>query len=209
MILAPRSCPSRPGLATTTRYGRFTKAEVVRTSPATDPNLPPPECTGADRHPPTALAPVACGCPRSSVARSILAAIFVATWGIAAFISSGGAESTERLAAMFSIGSVEARAESIEEDGPLLFPGLNTTSGERTLVVDHRGDDPTQGWVVYWAYPADRDATCAVEQVRGTSTFVDCEGRQLAIGELAPGDGVVPTVENRTRLVLDLRGAVI
>ena len=137
-----------------------------------------------------------------------LAAIFLATWGIAAYISGGGAESTERLApTTFTAGSVEARAASIAEDGPLIFPGLDTTSGERTLVVDHGGSDPTRGWVVYWAYPADRDASCAVEQVRGTRTFVDCEGRELDAAELAPGEGVIPIVENRTTLVLDLRGA--
>jgi hypothetical protein len=138
----------------------------------------------------------------------VLGLIFLATWGIAAFISRGGAESTERLApSTFSAGSVEARAESIEEDGPLLFPGLNTTSGERTLVVDHNGDDPTRGWIVYWAYPADRDASCAVEQVRGTATFTDCEGRQLDVSELAPPVGVYPIVENQRTLTIDLREA--
>src|SRR5580692_3325894 len=30
MTLAPRSCPSSPGLATTTRYGRFTEADTKR-----------------------------------------------------------------------------------------------------------------------------------------------------------------------------------
>jgi hypothetical protein len=139
---------------------------------------------------------------------AVLGLIFLATWGVAAFISRGGAESTERLApSTFSAGSVEARAESVEEDGPLLFPGLNTTSGERTLVVDHNGDDPTRGWVVYWAYPADRDASCAVEQVPDTSTFTDCEGRRLDVSQLAPPVGVYPIVENQRTLTIDLREA--
>ena len=86
---------------------------------------------------------------------AVIGLILLATWGIAAFISAGGAESTERLAPVtFRVGSVEARAESIAEDGPMILPGLDTTSGERTLVVDHEGTDPTSGWRVYWAYPA-------------------------------------------------------
>jgi hypothetical protein len=140
---------------------------------------------------------------------AVIGLIFLATWGIAVFISRGGAESTERLAPpTFELGSVERRAESIAEDGPLLFPGLNTTTGERTLVVDHTGDDAAAGWRVYWAYPADRAATCVVEQERGTSTFIDCEGRRLDVAELALPDGVFPVVSNERTLSIDLRAAV-
>lgn len=140
---------------------------------------------------------------------AVIGLIFLATWGIAAFISRGGAESTERLApSTFDLGSVEARADSIAEDGPLLFPGLDTTTGERTLVVDHTGDDPAAGWRVYWAYPADRDPSCGVEQERGTSTFTDCDGRQIDVSELAQPDGVFPVVSNQRTVSIDLRAAV-
>ncbi|HEX6248944.1 MAG TPA: hypothetical protein VFZ64_13820, partial [Nocardioidaceae bacterium] len=107
----------------------------------------------------------------------LIAVIGLFTWGIAAFISRGGAESSERLApSTFRLGTVERVSEEIAEDGPLLIPGLNTTIGERSIVVDHEGGDPLRGWVVYFAYPADREASCVVEQVRGTSRFTDCEG---------------------------------
>ena len=36
------------------------------------------------------------------------------------------------------VGGVESVAETIDETGPILFPGLNTSTGERTLVLDHR-----------------------------------------------------------------------
>ena len=134
--------------------------------------------------------------------------ILLATWGIAAFISAGGADSTERLAPVtFRVGGVEARAETIAEEGPLIFPGLDTTSGERTLVLDHEGTDPTSGWRVYWAYRAGGDPSCAVEQVRGTREFVDCDGERLDVTELEPAAGVRPIVENRRTLILDLREA--
>ena len=75
-------------------------------------------------------------------------------------------------------------------------------------MVDHTGDVPADGWRIFWAYPADRDASCVVTQVRGTRQFTDCDGRTIDVTELAPPDaGVFPRVEDRTRLVLDLRGA--
>ena len=60
----------------------------------------------------------------------------------------------------------------------MLIPGLNTTIGERSIVVNHTGSIDSQGWEIYWAYPADRDGTCLIESVRGTTTFTDCDGRR-------------------------------
>ena len=139
----------------------------------------------------------------------VIGLIFLGTWLVAMFISRGGADSTERLApATFSAGSAEARAESIAEDGPILFPGLETTSGERTLVLDHEGDDPLQGWHLYWAYPKDRDPSCHVRQIEGTKTFIDCEDREVLVTELAlPPRGVFPEIEDES-ITIDLRGAM-
>jgi hypothetical protein len=70
----------------------------------------------------------------------------------------------------------------------------------------HTGDSPADNWRVYWAYPADRDDSCVVEQVPGTSTFVDCDDREVDVTELSPPDaGVVPRVQDRTTLIIDLR----
>lgn len=136
----------------------------------------------------------------------VLGLIGLVTWVMAAIISGGDAETSERLApTTLRLGSVENRAADVAEDGPLILPGLNTTSGERTLVLDHEGTDPATGWIIYYAYPADRDLTCPVEQIRGTDRFVDCNDRELHVTELAPPEsGVRPIVENRERLLLDL-----
>lgn len=155
---------------------------------------------------------------RSSVTRAVVPvlaglALFVAlggfTWAIAAWISEGGADSSERLApSVWTVGQVEGLAETITEEGPLLFPELGTSIGTRSIVVDHTGDIAADGWRIYWAYPADRDAACVVTQVPGTRQFTDCDGRTLEVGQLAPPDeGVFPRVEDRRTLVLDLRGA--
>jgi hypothetical protein len=154
---------------------------------------------------------------RSPVARAVvpvlagvalLAVLGAFTWGIAAFISRGGADTSERIApSTFTVGNVEGLAETIEEDGPLFFPELGTAVGARSIVVDHTGAVAADGWRIYWAYPADRDAGCVVEQVVGTRSFTDCEGRTLDVTELAPPEtGVFPRVEDRRVLVLDLRG---
>ena len=132
------------------------------------------------------------------------------TWAIAAVISSGGGETSERLApSTFTIGNVENLAEIVADEGPLLFPELGTAIGTRSIVVDHTGDVDADGWRVYWAHPADRDPTCVVEQVVGTTEFVDCDGRTIDVSELSPPDvGVFPRVDDRTTLVIDFRGAI-
>jgi hypothetical protein len=141
----------------------------------------------------------------------LFAAFAGVTWGIAAYISDGGSDATDRLApSTFEIGAVASLAETVADDGPLLFPELGTAIGTRSIVVDHTGSTPDDGWRVYWAYPADRDATCVVEQVRGTPDFVDCDGRTIDVSELSPPDaGVFPIVRDRTTLIIDLRGATI
>lgn len=138
----------------------------------------------------------------------VLTFIGLLTWGIAAYISRGGTEVSERLApSTFQVGSTQNTANIVAEDGPILLPGLNTISGERTFVLDHDGDDPATGWAVYAAYPAGGDPSCVVEQVVGTREFVDCNGNRLDVSELAPPPaGVNPVVENQRTLVLDLTG---
>ena len=138
----------------------------------------------------------------------VIALIGLATWAMAAFISSGNAETSERLApSTLVLGNVENFAASIDRDGPLLIPGLNTKVGERSIVVDHTGSVAADNWRVYWAYPADKDASCPVEQVRGTADFIDCDGRTIDVTELSPPDaGVNPRVTDRTTLEISLRG---
>jgi hypothetical protein len=103
------------------------------------------------------------------------------------------------------VGDVQRWSKSIDEDGPVLFPGLGTTEGERTIVLDHEGDNPERGWIIRYAFPADRDASCAIEQVQGTDTFSDCEGRTISVSDLAlPTGGEFPIIEDRTMLYIDL-----
>jgi hypothetical protein len=128
-------------------------------------------------------------------------------WGIAAWISRGGAEVSERLAPpRLEVASVQTAARIVAEEGPIILPGLNTTTGERTLVLDHEGADPTRGWRIYYAHPIDRP-DCPVEQVIGTRQFLDCDGTTITVADLSPPDaGVFPVVENQRVLYIDLAG---
>ncbi len=155
---------------------------------------------------------------RSPVARAVvpvlggiavLGLLAAFTWGMAAFISRGGTEGSSKFApSVYTVGQVEGLAATVAAEGPLFLPELGTAVGTRSIVVDHTGDVAADNWRIYWAYPADRDATCIVSQVPTTRTFTDCEGRTLDVTELSPpDDGVFPRVEDRRTLVLDLRGA--
>jgi hypothetical protein len=135
----------------------------------------------------------------------VLAAIFAVTYGIASWIAHRDEATTPRLAPRtLPLGGVGSVAETIDESGPILFPDLDTRTGTRSLILDHRGDDPTRGWSVYLAYPAGAEATCTVTQVRNTSRFVDCTGAEVDVDALARPSDACPIVENRTRLSLGL-----
>lgn len=143
----------------------------------------------------------------------VIGLIGLMLWGFAAYISRDGTETSSRLApTTLRVGSVTSVADEIAEQGPILFPGLGTTEGERTIVLDHVGDDPTVGWIVFYAYPAGGDSTCAVVQVRdddgeGTRAFTDCNGNTIDVSELSPPPpGVNPVVENQRLLSIDLSG---
>lgn len=157
---------------------------------------------------------------RSPVARAVvpvlgglavLAVLAGLTWAMAAWVSRGGAESSSRIApTVWTVGQVDGLAETIAEGGPLLVPELGTPIGARSIVIDHTGDVAADGWRVYWAYPADRGPECVVEQVTGTRSFTDCDGRTIDVSELSPPDaGVFPRVEDRRTLVIDLRGVSV
>ena len=134
-----------------------------------------------------------------------IALIALLLWGMAAWISSGNTQTSERLApTRLELGSVTARADDVAESGPLLFQELDTVDGTRSIVVHHEGDDPAQGWRLFYAYPIDRPG-CLAEQIPGGRTFVDCDGEELDVTDLSPPtEPVRPVVEDGRILYLDL-----
>ena len=133
--------------------------------------------------------------------------LFFAGLWVVAIVINDRAEPTSVVAnKVFEVGKVESLSESVAKDGPFLLPDLKSPDGIRSLVLDHTGADPANGWRVYYGYPVDRDPSCLVEHVPGTRQFVDCEDRTLGVEDLQPPDNVRPVVENRTTLFIDLRG---
>ena len=152
---------------------------------------------------------------RSPLARAVvpvlggiafIALFFGGLWLAAIRINNNADEGSRVANKVFEVGKVTNLAKAVAEDGPILFPDLRSPDGVRSVVLDHRGTDPARGWQAYYAYPADRDATCLVTHVQGTRTFNDCEGRSLQPEQLTASAHVRPVVENRKTLYLDLRG---
>jgi hypothetical protein len=127
-------------------------------------------------------------------------------WGIASLVSQNGSGATANLASnVFRPGSVQRYAAIIDEDGPVLFPDLLGTDGDKSIVLDHSGTDPMVGWQIYLGHPADRPISCKVVQVQHSSNFTDCEGRTIGVEALAPPpSGVAPVVSADGILTLDL-----
>ncbi len=125
-----------------------------------------------------------------------IAFLGLVTWGIAALVGRHPQQLNENLArSTFEVGNTANIASLIADEGPLLFQGLVGSSADRSIVLDHTGNDIRQGWHVYFAHPADRQPTCKVSQIEHTRQFTDCTGRTLDVEQLAPPPaGVNPVV---------------
>ncbi|MFZ9706338.1 MAG: hypothetical protein ACO3CG_00725 [Ilumatobacteraceae bacterium] len=152
--------------------------------------------------------------PRTPLGRAVLPiaaglAFFALLFGVTWLFADRATENRRREVRSgdytFRVGPVEDMAAIIERDGPILYPDLRDTAYDRTIVVDHTGDDPTRGWQVYYAYPADRGPECLVTHIKTSRDFVDCENRTLAVEALHRPIDARPVVENRTSLLIDLR----
>lgn len=71
----------------------------------------------------------------------------------------------------FPAGPAEARAASIERDGPILFSDV--ASGQRDIFVQHLGDDPLEGWLAFDARRPGQGRACTLVWVPGEAVFVD------------------------------------
>lgn len=122
-------------------------------------------------------------------------------WGVAALTSRNRDDTTANLAPAFQeMGNAQWVADHIVDGGPIILQDL--IGSDRNIVLDHTA---ASGFQIYLAHPADRDATCQIEQVRRTRQFTDCDGRTLAPEDLAlPPVGVRPIINNDGSLTLDL-----
>jgi hypothetical protein len=134
---------------------------------------------------------------RSPLARAVvpvlggivfLAALFGVVWLISAAVSGDG-EGVRIGDTTFDVGRVDYTVQRIERDGPLLFPDLKGTRGERAIFLDH---DPNavdiEGWHLYFAYRADTGPSCLVEVDTRTRELKDCNGTVVTVADLEPAE---------------------
>ena len=152
---------------------------------------------------------------RSPLARAVLpvaggilffVALFGITWLMATFATNRSERQVVQGGRTFVVGQVSDIAESIAENGPILYPDLRDVNGKRSIVIEHNGNDPLKGWQVYYAYPADKSAECLVAQIKKSHTFTDCDGRTLQVDQLQKPSDVTPIVEGQTTLLIDMQG---
>lgn len=102
----------------------------------------------------------------------------------------------------FDAGSAEARAESVAEDGPLLFS--DPSGRDRDIFVQHTGEEPTEGWTAFDARRTGQPRECSLEWVSEAQHFVDpCDGTVVP----ADGEGLLSypvEVTEDGELIVDL-----
>lgn len=75
---------------------------------------------------------------------------------------------------VFEAGDAENRAESVERDGPVLFPDV--AGGSRDIYLNHLSDDPLEGWVAFDARRPGAARECTLRWQADAQVFTDpCE----------------------------------
>jgi hypothetical protein len=106
---------------------------------------------------------------------------------------------------VFRAGRTQERADSIAEDGPILFGDV--AGGTRDIYLQHLGDEPDEGWVAFDARRPGAPRECFLQWSPDDREFVDpCDGSVFpADGEGLPRYPVL-LVDDGRRLEVDLRG---
>ena len=84
----------------------------------------------------------------------------------------------------FEVGDAEERAQTIAEDGPILFQDL--ASGTRDIYLQHLGAVPLRDWYAFEARPASAPRECTVRWLSDSSG-----GRDDGVFRLLDADGEV------------------
>jgi hypothetical protein len=93
----------------------------------------------------------------SAVAVGVLLAVAA---GIA-ILASWGTVDVKLGDEVFSGQDAERLADEIADRGPILYP--DTAGGSRDIVLQHRGDDPDEGWIALAARPPGAARQCTIQ----------------------------------------------
>ena len=106
---------------------------------------------------------------------------------------------------VFEVGRVDRLADSVEANGPILFPNLSGPAGERPVGLVHDGATDFEGWRVFSLQPPANTPDCLVSLDRETKELVDCTGVTFTPGELPDAERVVVLIDEDGTLTLDLQ----
>jgi hypothetical protein len=138
---------------------------------------------------------------------AFFAALGLVLW-LVAILSAKNPENIALGANTFEIGRVDRLSDSIGKTGPQLFPDLKSQGGQRSVILDHQGDDDLFGWFVYRPFALDStDPDCFVTQTPRTRQFTDCNGLVLDVTQLQVATDVTVEIDNNI-LTLVFDGAV-
>lgn len=105
----------------------------------------------------------------------------------------------------FDAGPAEDRAVEIAERGPILLPDV--AGNDRDVYVQHIGDDPQTGWLVFDARKPGAGRDCTLEWQRDPEQFINpCDGSVVT----ATGEGLIQypvEVTDDGQVVVDFRSA--
>lgn len=102
-------------------------------------------------------------------------------------LAGGGTTQVDVGGSVLPIGEADDLATVVAEEGPFLFPG--PTGSGRDLWLQHRGDDPAEGWTAFAVRAPGAEPDCLTEWRAEGERFVDtCDGTEYA----ADGDGLTP-----------------
>ena len=103
----------------------------------------------------------------------------------------------------FGDTNVTRLAETISDEGPLLFPDI--ASGTRDIWVNHVGESPGEGWFAFEARLPGESRDCSVGWAPADRTFVNgCSGQTFP--ETGEGLPQIPVFIDETDLIIDLNG---
>jgi hypothetical protein len=137
---------------------------------------------------------------------AVLALLFGFLWLIAVVVTRNADEADRRIGAdVFEVGRVDRLADSVERNGPILFPNLSGPAGERPVGLVHDGVTDFEGWRVFSLQPAHSAADCLVSLDRESKELVDCAGEVFTPGELPDAERVVVLIDDDGTLTLDLQ----
>jgi hypothetical protein len=137
---------------------------------------------------------------------AVLALLFGFLWLIAVVVTRNADDADRRVGAdVFEVGRVDRLADSVEHNGPMLFPNLSGPAGERPVGLVHDGATDFEGWRVFSLRPDGNAPDCLVSLERDTKQLVDCEGETYTADELPDAERVVVQIDDDGTLTLDLQ----